>query len=94
MPVLLTALVWMLLLGLVVGLCRAARLGDGVEHAPSAAARAPVQGGRAAVGSSGLAHREDVARLRAKRRHAQQPGHRAGASFTKSLRRRAGLHRA
>jgi len=64
MALLLIAVTWMLLLALVAGLCRAARLGDAGELRPDA----------------GADRAHGAARPR--------------TAFTKSLRRRAGLHRA
>ena len=90
MALLFIAPTWMLLLGLVVGLCRAARLGDRDDTAPGDGLSSD---GRAIVVARGPGHL-DAARAGAGRLRSAKPGRRLEPSFTKSLRRRAGLRRA
>jgi hypothetical protein len=93
----LIALTWMLLLSLVVGLCRAARLGDGGERAAESTRtlgdRRPEDRRRTKVSSSGHG-RCDAAGVAAHGSRAGSLGGQPAAPFTKSLRRRAGLRRA
>lgn len=89
MALLLIAVTWMLLAAIVVGLCRAARLGEAaVQPPPSQAVPwiAPAQGGAEAPVHD--------ARIEASRRLGVGRGHAQPGRFTKSSRRRAGLHRA
>jgi hypothetical protein len=88
------AIAWVLLAGFVCALCRAARLGDGSQHLQQPArGRLPknalADGSRAMPGT-----RLAGERMRIGRRPGDLPSNAARAAFTKSLRRRAGLHRA
>jgi hypothetical protein len=87
LALLLIALTWMLLAGIVVVLCRAARLGDASGESPGA-------GGEQfrAVPASPPGAAES--RLRRPGRPIPCAENSPTDAFTKSLRRRAGLHRA
>jgi hypothetical protein len=89
MALLLIAVTWMLLAGVVVALCRAASLGEDLDE--------PSRGEPAALADVlpdpvALAPRSSRPPVGPRRRLV--PGHARAASFTKSSRRRAGLHRA
>jgi hypothetical protein len=88
MALLLIAVTWMLLAGIVVALCRAARLGDDGERSRPERARV------AAVAPRPPAVTVTDARPAPGRRRGAVPGRVGSTAFTKSSRRHAGLHRA
>jgi hypothetical protein len=89
MALLLIAVVWMLLAAIVVGLCRAARLGESTAAPPPAQAVRRIE---LAQGSAAAPLHDP--RLEASRRLGGARGQGEAGPFTKSSRRRAGLHRA
>jgi hypothetical protein len=82
------ALTWMLLAAIVVGLCRAARLGDSSREPAGGSGARPV----AARTSAPVVPQRPESGLR--RRGRPLRGGDAHRAFTKSLRRRVGLRRA
>jgi hypothetical protein len=89
MALLLIAVVWILLAAIVVGLCRAARLGEKAAAPPPAQAVRRIE-----LAQGGAAVPVHDPRLEASRRLGAARGHGETGRFTKSSRRRAGLHRA
>ena len=89
MALLLIAVTWMLLAAIVVGLCRAARLGEAAVRRPPTHAVSPIE--PEPVGATVSVH---DARIEASRRLGVARGPAQARRFTKSSRRRAGLHRA
>ncbi len=90
MALLLIAVAWMLLAVTVVGLCRAARLGeDAIGQRPPSQVALPLE---PAEGAATVTVRD--ARIEASRGLGTARGPARTGRFTKSSRRRAGLHRA
>jgi hypothetical protein len=91
---LIVVVAWILLAGIVVVLCRAAQLGEEVAAPGRSDAERP--GDRPRISGAAPRPTRHLVSVRdgPGRRPGRAPSHAGGAAFTKSLRRRAGLHRA